>query len=532
MKKRGACKDIELTNGKQEESALTDGLSFIAYGAQAIANDEFSKCFAPKPRNKIISYLLKGLRAPVSIAGMGVRYFILLPIRYAVFDCRVFILLGASAAFFVALPIVLRIKSERLKRLLFKLYCKAFLWSWGSKIRYHGKKPDLDEPHIFVSNHTSIIDYIVLSAYGFPHATVAQKQGGIIGYFQKHILNLNGSLNFDRSQKHDRSVIAHKMREHVFNTDKSPLLIFPEGTCVNNEYTVLFQKGAFELGAKVAPVAIKYNKSWADAYWHSRTQTFSYHLFYLMTRWRLVADVWFLEPRAKRENQTAIDFANEVKAEISSTAGLKNLSWDGYWKNYVPPKEKQEKLKDISRQRYSKILLNRLSKPSPVIQRRNSMSDCLASPGLDFEEPAWMTHSNENTNIRNEVLVALQGQERQHSLISMITDQRHNVIDTWKEFAKKRIGEDNIGSKRIENLSWRLWFKDKILNKPTESNIPKNTSLSDLFELVTSFLPLPLRLYSPDDVYSKDLSSMETLTNDGSPRSPRRIKFDFDSDSD
>ncbi|KAJ3261356.1 hypothetical protein HK103_005964 [Boothiomyces macroporosus] len=260
--------NFEQTLLKKRGSALTDGLSFIAYGAQAIANDEFSKCFAPKPRNKVISYLLKGLKAPLSIAGMGIRYFLLLPIR-------IFILFGASAGFFIALPIVLRLKSERLKRLLFKLYCKAFLWSWGSKIRYHGKKPVLDEPHIFVSNHTSIIDYIVLSSHGFPHATVAQRQGGIIGYFQKNILKLNGSLNFDRSQKNDRSVIAQKMREHVFNTEKSPLLIFPEGTCVNNEYTVLFHKGAFELGAKVAPVAIKYDKSWADAYWHSRTQTFS-----------------------------------------------------------------------------------------------------------------------------------------------------------------------------------------------------------------------------------------------------------------
>lgn len=31
--------------------------------------------------------------------------------------------------------------------------------------------------------------------------------------------------------------------------DSTPLLIFPEGTCVNNEYCVMFKRGAFDLGA-------------------------------------------------------------------------------------------------------------------------------------------------------------------------------------------------------------------------------------------------------------------------------------------
>eukprot|EP00967_Tisochrysis_lutea_P140322 scaffold256266_cov24-Tisochrysis_lutea.AAC.1 len=46
------------------------------------------------------------------------------------------------------------------------------------------------------------------------------------------------------------------MKQHVSSPDSVPLLIFPEGTCVNNEYTVLFKRGAFELGAAVCPIAI------------------------------------------------------------------------------------------------------------------------------------------------------------------------------------------------------------------------------------------------------------------------------------
>lgn len=43
------------------------------------------------------------------------------------------------------------------------------------------------------------------------------------------------------------------MQAHVKDPLKPPLLIFPEGTCVNNEYCVMFKRGAFDLGATVHP---------------------------------------------------------------------------------------------------------------------------------------------------------------------------------------------------------------------------------------------------------------------------------------
>lgn len=48
------------------------------------------------------------------------------------------------------------------------------------------------------------------------------------------------------------------IKEHINKPNNNPLLIFPEGVCVNNEYVIMFKKGAFELGATVYPVAIKY----------------------------------------------------------------------------------------------------------------------------------------------------------------------------------------------------------------------------------------------------------------------------------
>jgi len=44
------------------------------------------------------------------------------------------------------------------------------------------------------------------------------------------------------------------------------LLIFPEGTCVNNEYCVQFKKGTFDVGATIVPVAIKYKYANCDIF--------------------------------------------------------------------------------------------------------------------------------------------------------------------------------------------------------------------------------------------------------------------------
>ena len=66
---------------------------------------------------------------------------------------------------------------------------------------------------------------------------------------------------------------------------------------MNNEYVVMFKRGAFDLGSSIVPVAIKYNKIFVDAFWHSGQQSFPMHLFSLMTSWAVVADVHYLEPQ-------------------------------------------------------------------------------------------------------------------------------------------------------------------------------------------------------------------------------------------
>lgn len=366
---------------REKISPFDDASAFLGFAARALARDEFTQCFEPKP-----------IRSPKEyypyltyLFGLFIRYFILFPLRLSFF-------LVANWLFISLFPFLFITKSQRFMMFLYGWYCRAWLVAFGARIRYHGRKPNLTRtPHIFVSNHTSFIDFFLLSSIGKCHATVAQVHGGLFGFLQRHILSLNGSLTFQRSELKDRLMVTKRMKEHVHrmntNEAQAPLLIFPEGTCVNNEATVLFHKGAFELGAIVCPAAIKYRKELSDPYWNTREQTFSQHLLYLMTRWHLDADVHWLEPQKAHQGEDGIHFANRIKESISLKCGIKNLSWNGYMKNYMKPVDRERLLKG-SQEAYGFTVKERLSSPppsqpptQPPQQQTQSQGVCNGSPG-------------------------------------------------------------------------------------------------------------------------------------------------------
>ncbi|KAH8510420.1 hypothetical protein H0E87_008107 [Populus deltoides] len=229
------------------------------------------------------------------------------------------------------------------QRCLVELICMFFVASWTGVVKYHGPRPSIRPKQVFVSNHTSMIDFIILEQMT-AFAVIMQKHPGWVGLLQSTILESVGCIWFNRAEAKDREIVAKKLRDHVQEADNNPLLIFPEGTCVNNHYTVMFKKGAFELDSTVCPIAIKYNKIFVDAFWNSRKQSFTKHLLQLMTSWAVVCDVWYLEPQNLRPGETPIEFAERVRDIISVRAGLKKVPWDGYLKYSRPsPKHRERK---------------------------------------------------------------------------------------------------------------------------------------------------------------------------------------------
>jgi len=251
-------------------------------------------------------------------------------------------LLGGSVIAFTLLFISSLIKNQKQRQAfqlrIIQFYCSVWIASWNGVIKYHGPRPQKRPNQVFVANHTTIFD-IVLLQQQFCFSVVGQAHPGIIGFLQKYVLSCLDCLWFDRKDATDRAKLVRAIKEHVRDDSKLPLLLFPEGTCVNNEYCIMFKKGAFEIGATVYPIVIKYNKLFADAFWNSREQSFQRHLFRLMTSWAVVCDVYYLEPQSLRPGESIVEFTNRVKNMIAKKAGLINVDWDGYLK-YFRPSEK------------------------------------------------------------------------------------------------------------------------------------------------------------------------------------------------
>ena len=153
----------------------------------------------------------------------------------------------------------------RIEKWMVRVECGMFVASWTGVIKYHGPRPTSRRNRVWVCNHSSMIDWLVLSNYS-SFATIMQKHQGWVGFFQDTVLSSLGCVWFNRTEAKDRLAVGRKIKAHVQQEGETPLLIFPEGTCVNNQYCVMFKKGAFDLDATVCPIAIKYNKifvSWS-----------------------------------------------------------------------------------------------------------------------------------------------------------------------------------------------------------------------------------------------------------------------------
>ncbi|KDR13114.1 hypothetical protein L798_13043, partial [Zootermopsis nevadensis] len=184
---------------------------------------------------------------------------------------------------------------------------------------------------ICVANHTSPIDVLVLACDNC-YALIGQRHGGFLGVLQRALARASPHIWFERSEVKDREAVAKKLRQHVSDPRNPPILIFPEGTCINNTSVMQFKKGSFEVGSVIYPVAIKYDPKFGDAFWNSSRYSMMQYLYLMMTSWAIVCDVWYLPPMYQQEGETAIDFANRVKSVIARQGGLVDLMWDGQLK--------------------------------------------------------------------------------------------------------------------------------------------------------------------------------------------------------
>jgi glycerol-3-phosphate O-acyltransferase 3/4 len=132
---------------------------------------------------------------PAWLLGIVARYCVLLPLR------TLCLLLG-FVVFFLTFPLVKlaaltpcgRGRTQAAEVALVQMLASAFVASWHGVVRFHGIRPTAPEAGkgkagagarqgIFVANHSSMIDFIIL-LQSHPYAVVGQKHGGWVGFMQ------------------------------------------------------------------------------------------------------------------------------------------------------------------------------------------------------------------------------------------------------------------------------------------------------------------------------------------------------------
>lgn len=335
---------------------LASSTEAIFEGMQVIAEDDFWKCFEKTP---VVPWNFNPPLFVLWALGVLVRYFVLFPVRVVILAMG-WIVFGGLMIVATALGPVLPAKpKDRFLRLMISCMSSCFVLTWSGVVRYHGHIPVVPKHQhsnfVFVANHSSLIDVILLQQCKC-FSLVGQTHKGLVSFLQQVVLKCLQCIWFDRGEMKDRSAVSKKLQEHAKDPKRNPLLVFPEGTCVNNEHVIQFKKGVFELGVPIAPVAIKYNKMFVDPFWSSRDQSFAGHLFELMTSWCMICDVYFLEPTVRRDGESGEDFANRVRDLIAAKAKIRAVDWDGYLKHFQPNERLINKRKELYAKQFQKLL--------------------------------------------------------------------------------------------------------------------------------------------------------------------------------
>uniref|UniRef100_A0A914ZLB7 Phospholipid/glycerol acyltransferase domain-containing protein n=1 Tax=Parascaris univalens TaxID=6257 RepID=A0A914ZLB7_PARUN len=338
-------------------AVIRDTLHFIKAGIEAIIEDGVTSRFEAE---QLASWNMLMRTSPSFkefvnwkltcfwVAGFIFRYAVMLPFRLLLFSVGLIFLIVSTA-------VIGLLPNGPLKRRLNEncmLCCHRILArSVSAVVYFYNEENKAQSTGICVANHTSPIDVMILGMDNV-YALIGQRQPGLLGVMQRALSRASAHIWFERSEAKDRSLVAAKMREHIDDSNNLPILIFPEGTCINNTSVMMFKKGSFEVGTTIYPIAMKYDSRFGDAFWNSSQQGWFEYLMQMMTSWAIICHVWYLPPMVKLPGEDAMDFANRVKKEIALCGGLVDMDWDGELKRAKVPVA----MRAHQQQRYSKRL--------------------------------------------------------------------------------------------------------------------------------------------------------------------------------
>jgi hypothetical protein len=91
-------------------------------------------------------------------------------------------------------------RRRRIEREIVRLIaCFWIAVAWNGVVKYHGPRPSPAPNRVWVANHSSMIDYTLLTAF-MPFAAIMQLHGGWVGFLQRQVLTCLGCLWFQRGE--------------------------------------------------------------------------------------------------------------------------------------------------------------------------------------------------------------------------------------------------------------------------------------------------------------------------------------------
>ncbi|XP_062873863.1 glycerol-3-phosphate acyltransferase 3-like isoform X2 [Trichomycterus rosablanca] len=330
---------------------LSDVFYFSRKGIESIVEDEVTQRFSSEElqswnlltRTNINFHYISLKLSVVWVIGVVVRYGVLLPLRITLaFIGLSWLVVGTTVVGFLPNCRLKDWFSELVHVMCYRICARGL----SATIHYHNRENKPQKGGICVANHTSPIDVVILANDG----GYAMVHRGLMGVVQRAMVRACPHVWFERAEMKDRHLVTQRLRNHVHDKKKLPILIFPEGTCINNTSVMMFKKGSFEIGGTIYPVAIKYDPRFGDAFWNSGRYSMVNYLLRMMTSWAIVCNVWYLPPMTQQEGEDAVQFANRVKSAIARQGGLVDLIWDGGLK--------RAKVKDTFKQEQQKMYSN------------------------------------------------------------------------------------------------------------------------------------------------------------------------------
>ncbi|TWW66148.1 Glycerol-3-phosphate acyltransferase 3 [Takifugu flavidus] len=363
------------------EFALSDAFYFYKKGLESIVDDQVTQRFSSEElaswnlltrTNQNFRYISLRLTVFWGV-GVFVRYCVLFPLRITL------ALIGLS--WLVMGTILVGILPESsaknwLSELVHLTCYRICARGLSATIHYHNRENRPRKGGICVANHTSPIDVVILANDGC-YAMVGQIHGGLLGVIQRSMVRACPHVWFERSEMKDRHAVTSRLTAHIAAKTKLPILIFPEGTCINNTSVMMFKKGSFEIGGTIYPVTIKYDPRFGDAFWNSSKYNMVSYLLRMMTSWAIVVNVWYLPPMTIQEGEDAARFANRVKSAIAHQGGLLDLPWDGGLKR----QKVKDSYKEEQQKMYSSIIVGQNgSLPNSCCENTEDAGDFGLSP--------------------------------------------------------------------------------------------------------------------------------------------------------